>query len=375
MAIAEPNVNALREVKSQTDPWVHVGKKRARSPWVRFLLMVIRRSHLYLGLLLVPWAILYGVTAYLFNHPSHFSSLKQSSIAAAMIPSEWPTRDWIASDRAERVVDALNARFDAEQISILLDPAMEPRMEGKNIAASYEFEGRNYSMSIALDGQRGTMRSQPVRAEALVPKRAFFEVAPVGTQPRTRGRGGPSANSSTDAATQRSNRSTEEAPKASTDNNREPLKIEESLADRLQTAFQEIAIQQGHSIDADQVRITSVPELSFGVLAGNEKWECQHSALSGAVSTSPSDHPIAAEFSWRRFLLRLHTAHTYPDQFNARWFWAIVVDVMAFVMVFWGVSGIAMWWQIKATRPSGSVAMAVSLLAAISLGVAMFYAM
>jgi hypothetical protein len=38
------------------------------------------------------------------------------------------------------------------------------------------------------------------------------------------------------------------------------------------------------------------------------------------------------------------------------------------------VSGIVMWWQIKATRPTGSIAMVVSLVAAVSLGIAMYRA-
>jgi hypothetical protein len=50
----------------------------------------------------------------------------------------------------------------------------------------------------------------------------------------------------------------------------------------------------------------------------------------------------------------------------------VIVDVMAFVMVFWGVSGIVMWWQIKSTRRFGSAAMLVSLIFAIWLVYAMY---
>ncbi|AWM39993.1 hypothetical protein C1280_25300 [Gemmata obscuriglobus] len=31
---------------------------------------MVRRTHLYVGLFLFPWAILYGVTGFLFNHPT-----------------------------------------------------------------------------------------------------------------------------------------------------------------------------------------------------------------------------------------------------------------------------------------------------------------
>lgn len=52
----------------------------------------------------------------------------------------------------------------------------------------------------------------------------------------------------------------------------------------------------------------------------------------------------------RTLLLRLHLAYGFPASVNARWFWAIVVDAMFLAMVFWGLSGVVMFWQIKAVR-------------------------
>ena len=63
---------------------------------------------------------------------------------------------------------------------------------------------------------------------------------------------------------------------------------------------------------------------------------------------------------------------TYPGEFNAKWVWAVVVDAMGFVMCFWGVSGLFMWWQIKATRKPGLAVLALSGVAATVLGVAMY---
>jgi hypothetical protein len=42
------------------------------------VLQVLRRSHLYLGLALFPWAILYGVTAFLFNHRDPTSGTRRN---------------------------------------------------------------------------------------------------------------------------------------------------------------------------------------------------------------------------------------------------------------------------------------------------------
>jgi hypothetical protein len=68
----------------------------------------------------------------------------------------------------------------------------------------------------------------------------------------------------------------------------------------------------------------------------------------------------------------MHLAHGFPGEVNAKWVWAVVVDAMAFVMCFWGVSGLFMWWQLKATRRPGSVVLSLSAIAATALGFAMY---
>jgi hypothetical protein len=126
---------------------------------------------------------------------------------------------------------------------------------------------------------------------------------------------------------------------------------------------------------AGEVSVTSVPELTFRVSAGGTVWTANYNPMTGSVTGKPADAETAPELSARRFLLRLHTAHGYPGEPNARWFWAVIVDVMAAVMCFWGVSGLFMWWQIKATRRAGAVVLVLSAAAATALGFAMHQAM
>ena len=51
--------------------------------------------------------------------------------------------------------------------------------------------------------------------------------------------------------------------------------------------------------------------------------------------------------------------------------WAILVDIMAGLMIFWGLSGIIMWWQMKPLRQAGFV----SVIAGAGLAIALGYAM
>src|SRR6478672_1275705 len=68
----------------------------------------VRRAHMYVGLSLVPFVILYGVTAFLFNHPDWFSDrsvrLITTKDAAGTPLGSFPAADALAA----RVVAALN---------------------------------------------------------------------------------------------------------------------------------------------------------------------------------------------------------------------------------------------------------------------------
>jgi len=68
----------------------HKVKRRRIKPK---LTKLIRRLHLYLGLTLVPWIILYGMTALLFNHSDWFSPRQTWSL------NETVFRDFPAADQ------------------------------------------------------------------------------------------------------------------------------------------------------------------------------------------------------------------------------------------------------------------------------------
>lgn len=59
------------------------------------------------------------------------------------------------------------------------------------------------------------------------------------------------------------------------------------------------------------------------------------------------------------FLNRAHFRHGYEQPFLASRIWAVVVDLAVLGMVFWVVSGVWMWWEIKPARVAGAVCAAV----------------
>lgn len=344
-----------------------VAKKRSRNPLVRYSLMLVRRSHLYFGLLLVPWALLYGITAYLFNHPTHFSSNETRTVLAKQsLATSLGVSNWDPSYRANMVLLELQKRFEKDNRKIDLLNAPTPKFQGKTVSASFDWEDKTYSLSIPIDSIRVPVRVTPKRKELAASKKAFFEVEGArGGSDSGRGRTGQSRSPNSIPV----DTPTSETP------SRSPLRIDEDLTEKCRSYVAELAtnLDPQIQVNSSEIKISAVPELVFETLADGERWECKHNALSGSVSTRVvGSNTIGSDFSWRRFLLRLHTAHTYPSEGGVRWYWAVVVDLMAFVMVFWGVSGIVMWWQIKSTRRFGTLAMVISLVSAAWLFVEMF---
>ena len=149
-----------------------------------------------------------------------------------------------------------------------------------------------------------------------------------------------------------------------------PLSLPDPLHERVKAAVPVVLERTG--FPTGDVTVTSVPDLSFRMSDGAKVWVVTYNALTGTVSGTPADAVVPPEeLSTRRFLTRLHLASGFPGRTNAKWFWAVLVDAMAFVMVFWGVSGLFMWWQIKSTRRWGFLVLLVSAAAATVLGFGM----
>jgi hypothetical protein len=55
------------------------------------------------------------------------------------------------------------------------------------------------------------------------------------------------------------------------------------------------------------------------------------------------------------FLMRLHMRHGYEQPYVAAKAWGLGVEVTVLAMMFWIVSGIWMWWEIKPARMWGAV--------------------
>lgn len=78
------------------------------------------------------------------------------------------------------------------------------------------------------------------------------------------------------------------------------------------------------------------------------------------ITYTPADNRLVVEVSPFRptqFLERAHRRRGFQQAYQADDIWAFSVDAVIVAMLFWVVSGVWLWWELKSTRVIGSVAL------------------
>lgn len=363
MSVAEPEPTVAAPAAGEAPA---PKPKTHRRPLHKRAMHLIRRGHLYFGLFLLPWVTLYGITGFLFNHPTAFSDAPSTSFGATELAGTPMESVPKAAALAEQVVAGLNDRAKDGAKYTLVEP--EKAKYTRDFAFATVKTGET-EVNVLFDVNKpgGTVRSRATPAAApKAEEKAPFAISGGNTKgaPNTKGGGRGGAPKGGERPAPKGE------PKGDAGHTHGgPLALAEPLHERVKTATPTVLERTGFA--GGDVTVTSVPDLSFLMSDGAKTWRVTYNALAGTVAGASTDGPPAEELSTRRFLTRLHLAHGYPGSQNAKWFWAVVVDAMAFVMVFWGVSGIFMWWQLKATRKLGLVVLLFSAAAATALGFGM----
>jgi hypothetical protein len=77
------------------------------------------------------------------------------------------------------------------------------------------------------------------------------------------------------------------------------------------------------------------------------------------ITFTPSDGTLVIERMHHRtnaFLERFHRRRGYATGYALDNTWAVSVDLFIAAAIFWSLSGLWMWWEMKVTRPAGLVA-------------------
>ncbi|MEN1705025.1 MAG: PepSY domain-containing protein [Planctomycetota bacterium] len=272
---------------------------------------IFRRIHMYLGLALVPFVILYGVTALLFNHPTWLSTASPQTAVDTGDLGGLEFRP--AHTLAESVAAAIAARTGTP---------LEVVDGSAELTSSFVID-------VEREGARDRYRIEPDGSAATVQT----------TTSTSLGAEAPIAH----------------VPKSAVEHD-----AIRSLAESLE--------QRSGGGEAD---VRSAPDIEFIAQADGRDWVISADLFTGKVRGREVGAPTRP-LDLRSYLLRLHKTHVYPGEMSARWVYTVIVDVMGATMVLWGLTGLVMWWQMKPLRKNGVLATVGGIALALTLGYAMF---
>lgn len=307
----------------------------------------IRRLHMYSSLVMLPWVILYAVTAMLFNHPTWFGDAPYVSYGPADLRGTPLEKREDLRAIAQKVVDAY-ASIHENKGAMKLTGAVAPRYSRDFAFASCKRDGEETSILLDVVGNQGTVRTQPIvpfKKESVAP----FAVGK-SSPGFNRDRPGPGAAPKGEPAT-------------------EKIEVPGGLHERFLAAIP--TILEKKRIPGGTITVTSVPDVIFSVEFEGQTWQAQFNALTGSLQGRLLSEVQPAELGWRRFLLRLHTVHGFNGGIGPRWFWSTLVDVVSLAMLFWVGSGVWMWWKVRSTRWLGATLLVAGFSIAIWLATAL----
>ncbi|MFT7668145.1 MAG: hypothetical protein ACI8X5_000832 [Planctomycetota bacterium] len=295
------------------------------------VLKTVRRIHLYSGLFLLPWVLLYGVTAFLFNHPSALSKREVHDLGPEHFSESVFEKAVDPDALAGRVVAALREHWNAEERERM--PAI-----GDPLAAS--LSGSLYYSLQEENGERGPRRHTVRMDWDACAAKAFSSPAEERAE-------------SAHFAVERG------------------LRIEEDPFEQGKQDVRKALSTIG--IETTDPSYRAAPSLGFDILVDEKPWKAVYRFRDGSLSATPDDG-TAESLTARSFLTRLHVAHGYSPSQGFEWVWALIVDLMALAMCLWGLSGIVMWWNMKKVRSVGAIVIGTSVVVAASLAIGMLSA-
>ena len=286
--------------------------------------LLIRRVHLYSGLFLLPWVIMYGMTGSMFNHLGLFPQLSIETVDESAVADSGLSSFPKPIELATTVTQELQKQAGQVRVELADDPHAEYTGE---LMFETKVDGVQtvvYMNPMDQDAWLATLPKNEEEPEPLLPELRSIKLSP---DPHEEVRGAASKILTS----------------AGVKSDKEPQPFGWAKLNFLAT------------VDGQPARITYV--MKDGHVDINR-------------FTGDDGMPL------RNFLMRMHTSHGQPPHWNGRMFWSIAVDTMAIAMVGWGLSGVFMWWQIRRARKLGFVVISLSLATAafMFLGLQHFYA-
>lgn len=283
---------------------------RARKARLR-MMKLIRRIHLYTGLLLLPWVIFFGLSGVLFNHPK-------------LGPMEEIAR-FDEKTAEEKGFPRLNAEALAALVIAALNEAEGGRAYRRAKTGDAMIEGEFVFQGASVDGPI-TLSLNPHAGGAVVTRTPDGRKSP--------------------------------APSFLTT----PLSAADGLDKESLQVIAKDLLDAGGITTLGPVEPSSRggAELRFQLESetSGQRWNLAWNLARGNLAARELGTGDAPDLY--SVLTRFHKTHHYPTQMGARWLWSALADATGLTMVFWGISGAIMWWQMKPTRLLGVAGLSVA---------------
>ncbi|MEZ5942679.1 MAG: PepSY domain-containing protein [Planctomycetaceae bacterium] len=281
---------------------------RQRWKLTSWLLMLARRTHLYAGLFLLPWVVLYGVTGAMFNHQSLFPRVQFQPVPVDVVRATSMPEFPAAGELANQVIEAIRLANPEAEIEVLT--GSEPEFTNNLMFEVQQGDDKKvvYINPVTHDTEIATIPPEDFRPDRLLPDTRNIELIP---------------------------------------------NPQETAQESAAAIFKDSGIE----VHGDP-KPFGWTKLNFLVSIDGEPARVTYVLKDGHVDIFKYDGE--PDMPLRGFFLRLHTSHGQPPTWNGRMYWSLFVDAMAIAMVTWSLTGLLMWWQIKRTRCIGFVVLAAS---------------
>lgn len=286
---SEASVDTLPRPEARVRRWPSVMK-------------IVRRIHLYAGLLLMPWLLLFGVTALSFNHPTVGRGLKSMMLPPGRVESLTGVQPWDAEQLAGQVA----LKMGPAQGAFQFEPG-SAHFQGWPLLSRRAPGGREVVI-VGLDSGRAILTKREDLQESQRP--SFID---------------------------------------------QVVKIEGRDTEALAYEFSSLHEKLGIDVDGPLMPHPKVhPELRFVARERDGAlWNVVYNLTTGALDGRPSNEARHAPVV--ELLESLHKQHHFPANFGPTFFWALFADLTAFTLILWSVSGLLMWIQMKKLRAVGVV--------------------
>lgn len=324
---AHPNSpNDLENSNSESSR--RLPKKKTRAEKLgRSALMLLRRIHLYSGIFMFPWVLMYGFSGWMFNHPRMFTADQVTTYHAADLDGGLLANLTSAEQTAHHVVEQINLQLSESQ-----GPQLRITDDRQPLFSGY------LEYNVNTPTAKHQLAINPVTGDGEV--RTTFVAKD-------------------DDATDQKTDPLAEIYK---------VEIEPNVSADIQHQIPQVLDQLGLPSNRASLGFRKL-SVVFSAEVDGTPCIINYNLANGSVNSVREDN--RPQLSTKAFLQRMHLGRIYTPVVEIRWLWALLVDAMFVSMVFWGCSGLLMWWQVKRTRWLGMGLLATSILFATFVGLGM----